>query len=74
MFGAGSGVFYPIILEHFDLCARARMFTPLVRAFMHESLQKLVHYYLKSLSFKFNKDRSFRCGDISKTILVFFNR
>ena len=28
-------------------------------------------YYLMNLSFKFHKDRSFRCRDICKTILTF---
>ena len=33
----------------------------------------VVLYYLMNLSFKFHKDRSFRCGDICKTILTFKN-
>ena len=48
---------------------RTRTFTPFVRAFMHVMV---VNYYLRSLSFKFHKDRSFRCGDICKIISTFW--
>ena len=31
----------------------------------------IILYYLMNISLKFHKDRSFRCGDICKTILTF---
>ena len=34
----------------------------------------MILYYLMNKSLKFHKDRSFRCGDICKTILTFKNR
>ena len=33
----------------------------------------IILYYLMNVSLKFHKDRSFRCGDICKTILTFKN-
>ena len=33
----------------------------------------IILYYLVNISLKFHKDRSFRCGDICKTILSFEN-
>ena len=47
-------------------CARicARIFTKILL---------LILYYLVNISLKFHKDRSFRCGDICKTILSFKN-
>ena len=48
----------------FASCARvcARIFT---KNFL------IILYYLINESIKFHKDRSFRCGDICKTILTF---
>ena len=43
-------------------CVCARIFTKIF---------VVVLYYLMNLSFKFHKDRSFRCRDICKTILTF---
>ena len=41
------------------------------RIFMKNLL--VILYYLINISLKFHKDQRFRCGDICKTILTFFN-
>ena len=53
--------------------ARAHVYTSFARvcARIFTKISKVVTYYLRNLSFKFHKDRSFRCGDIGKTILTF---
>ena len=46
------------------VCVCARIFT---------KKNLVVLYYLMNLSFKFHKDRSFRCRDICKLVLTFVN-
>ena len=54
--------------------ARARVFATCARlcARIFMKIWIYLNHYLMSLSFKFHKDPSFRCGDICKTILTFW--
>ena len=54
---------------------RAHVYASCARVCARISTKNLVIilYYLIDISLKFHKDRSFRCGDICKTILTFKN-
>ena len=55
--------------------ARAHVYTSCAPVFARIFTKNhlMILYYLINISFKFHKDRSFRCGDIRKTILTFKN-
>ena len=55
--------------------ARAHVYTSCARvcAQIFTKIFLIILYYLMNVSLKFHKDRSFRCGDICKTILTFKN-
>ena len=53
--------------------ARAHFYTSCARvcAWIFTKNHLVILYYLMNISLKFHKDRSFCCGDICKTILMF---
>ena len=53
--------------------ARAHVYASCARvyAWIFTKNDLIILYYLINKSFKFHKDRSFRCGDIHKTTLTF---
>ena len=55
--------------------ARAHIYASCARVFAGIFTKNLliILYYLMNRSLKFHKDRSFRCGDICKTVLPFKN-
>ena len=55
--------------------ARAHIYASCARgcAWIFTKNHLIILYYLINISFKFHKDRSFRCRDICKTILTFKN-
>ena len=58
-------------LSRRNACAHVFASCVLMYARIFTKIHMITRYYLMNKSLKFHKDRSFRCGDIRKTRLMF---